>query len=82
MNEFEKYESMRENNIDARRAYIEITAGGFDQLTAVRMLRQVYGLSLIEAKKISFEIDTGESSEIVRPELEKQFDDVLKDLKD
>lgn len=76
MNEFSKYKSMR----DERRAYSEIRADGFDQLTGVRMLRQAYGLSLIQAKKISFEVDTGESSEIARPELEKQFDDVLKDL--
>lgn len=82
MAEFSKYQSMRENDIDGRRAYFEIRADGFDQLAGVRMLRQVYGLSLIEAKKISFEIDTGESSEIGHPELEKQFDDVLKDLED
>ncbi len=80
MKEFEKYESMRADGIDAGGAYATTKEEGLDQLTAIRMLREIYGLSLVEAKKVSFEVDTGHSSEKSQPGLEQQFTDGLDDL--
>ena len=80
MNEFAKYESMRADGIDAAQAYAATKEDGLNQLTAIRMLREAYGLSLVEAKKVSFEVDTGHSSEKSQPGLEQQFTDVLDDL--
>jgi hypothetical protein len=44
------------------------------------MLREVYELSLMDAKKISFEADTGESADRPQLGLQQQFTDVLDDL--
>jgi hypothetical protein len=71
---------MRDNNIIPIDAYASCRSDGHNQLEGIRMLREVYALSLIEAKKISFEADTGHPANTPQPGLEQQFTDVLDDL--
>ncbi|MCK9386195.1 MAG: hypothetical protein M0Q15_16415 [Nevskia sp.] len=80
MSEFSKYEAMHASGVDPAHSYGAAKVDGLDQLTGIRMLRVVYGLSLIEAKKISFEIDTGRPADTRDPGLEKEFMDALDDL--
>jgi hypothetical protein len=80
MSEFSKYGEMRDRKLSAFNAYSECRSDGFNQLDGIRMLREIYGLSLIDAKKISFEADTGHPADRPQPGLEQQFTDVLDDL--
>ena len=79
MTDFSKYQTLKFSGKSASEVYATLRADGLDQLAGVRMLREIYGLSLTDAKKISFEIDTGQSSEVSQPDLEKQFTEILKE---
>jgi hypothetical protein len=75
-----KYQEMKATGKNAADAYASTKADGLNQLTGILVLREVYGLSLIDAKRVIFEVDTGQSSEVPRPDLQKQYIDVLDDL--
>lgn len=79
MAEFEKYESLRSRGVDALGAYLAAKSAGSDQIMCIRMLRAVYGLSLDEAKKISFMGDTGKAYD---EQEGKQVDEFTKILDD
>jgi|GEM_PF-3439179 len=80
MTDLTKYKEMKDAGKNAVEVYAAVKADGLSQLIGIRILREIFGLSLIEAKKVSFEVDTGQSSEVRQPGLQKQYTDVLDDL--
>ncbi len=77
--EFEKYVQMCSAGVEAISTYKVARSGGLDQIASIRMLRVVYGLSLEEAGKISFERDSGESHDEQEGNLVSDFTKVLDD---
>ncbi|NHZ62448.1 hypothetical protein [Massilia genomosp. 1] len=73
----EKYAMMHAEGVGAAQAYAAVRPDGSDLFAAIRMVRKVYGLTLTEAKKVSVEVDTGQSIEQYQGGLEQ---DILKVL--
>lgn len=78
-NEFNKYKSIQLLGIGALEVYLASKEDGLDQITSIRMLRSVFGLSLDEAKKICFKGDTGVEYNEQGGELVDEFAQILDD---
>jgi hypothetical protein len=57
MDDFTKYEAMRDRGADRQEVYLAGKASGLDSITLTRLLRKVYGLSLAEAKDVQIRAD-------------------------
>lgn len=79
MIEFEKYELMRAQGTDAHGAYLLAKNDGLDQIVSIRMLRAVYGLTLDDAKKVCFKVDTGTEYDDENRKLVNEFTQILDD---
>lgn len=77
--EFGKFEAIRSQGGDALAAYLVAASDGIDQITSIRMLREVFGLSLEEARKVCFLGDTGETYEEQEGKLLDEFTQILDD---
>lgn len=75
-----KYHSLRDQGRDAKATYKALRADGLGQMDGIRMLREVFSLSLTDAQKLAHEVDTGEHPGVSQPGLEKCFTDVLDDF--
>ncbi len=53
MDDFRKFESMHAGGADARAIYLAGKADGLDEITLIRLVRKVCGLSLAQAKEVS-----------------------------
>jgi hypothetical protein len=53
MDDFRKYTAMKAAALSPRDAYVAGQADGLDEITLIRMLRSVYGLSLADAKQVT-----------------------------
>ena len=53
MDDFSKYEKLREGGASPRDVYLAGKADGLDEITLLRLVRSVCGLSLAEAKQVS-----------------------------
>lgn len=51
MNDFRKYEQMRDDGLSATVVYTTAKADGADPIACIRILRNVFQFSLIEAKE-------------------------------
>ena len=51
MDDFTKYETLREKGSNPREVYELARADGLDVISSIRLLRRVFGLSLVDAKK-------------------------------
>lgn len=51
-NRFGKYEEMRDLGADAQEVYLAATDDGYDEIGAIKALRQVFHLSLPEAQEV------------------------------
>ncbi|NHZ92837.1 hypothetical protein F2P45_28075 [Massilia sp. CCM 8733] len=76
----DKYDLMRPEGVGAAPVYAAMRSDGADQIAAIRMLRQVYGLTLTEAKKVCVEVDTGRSIEHFQHGLVQEILKVLDDI--
>jgi hypothetical protein len=54
---FSEYEKLRTAAVDAKVACRHAKHNGLDQFTQIRMLRTVFGLTLVEAKEVSLMAD-------------------------
>lgn len=61
MSEFAKYEALKAAGHTAMRVYAIAKEEGVDPITRIRLIRSVFSLNLVEAKKISSEVDEGRS---------------------
>ncbi len=52
MDDFTKYERLRDADIGPRDACLSAKFDGLDNIAQIRMLRKVYRLSLIQAKEV------------------------------
>jgi hypothetical protein len=52
MDNFSKYEEMRAAGATAEQVYLAAERSGADFLCCLRLLRKVFGLSLVEAKEV------------------------------
>jgi len=59
MEDFSKYIAMRDNGEGAEEVFRQARHDGFDTVTCLRMVRQVFHLSLIEGKAVMMKADTG-----------------------
>ena len=57
MDDFNKYEELRERGLGPHEVYQVARTDGFDLITSIRLLRKVFGLSLAEAKEASRMLD-------------------------
>jgi hypothetical protein len=48
---FDQYQQMRTQGATARDVYVRAKADGVDEITAIRLLREVFGISLVDAKR-------------------------------
>ncbi len=63
MTEFTKYSQLMGQGASAVEVLRRAEADGLDQITRIRMVREVFRLSLIEAKAVSVEARSGSSLE-------------------
>jgi hypothetical protein len=57
MDDFSRYERMRDAGAEPVLVYRSAQADGLDPVTRLRLLRRVYSLSLVQAKEISIVAD-------------------------
>ncbi|HEV3416502.1 MAG TPA: hypothetical protein VG056_06810 [Pirellulales bacterium] len=57
MNEFSQYVRQRGEGRSPREVYESAKADGVDEIAAIRMLRSVFGLSIVDAKKATLTAD-------------------------
>jgi len=60
---FEEYVRMRNEGLASKEAYRRAESSGLDGFARIRMLRSVFGLTLVEAKEVSMIAD-GQSSSL------------------
>lgn len=61
MEDFSTYAAMRDNGVRAEEVFRQARYDGCDTVTCLRMVRQVFHLSLIEGKAVMIQADTGVS---------------------
>src|SRR4051812_27270711 len=61
IDDFSKYRALKDEGQSVSEVCASARTDGLDQEARIRMLRQVFGLPLGEAKKVRFEVDTGRS---------------------
>ena len=61
MGDFSEYVAMRDNGVRAEAVFRQARHDGLDTVTCLRMVRQVFHLSLIEGKAVMIKADTGVS---------------------
>jgi hypothetical protein len=59
MEDFSKYVAMRDNDGGAEEVFRQARRDGFDTVTCLRIIRQVFHLSLLEGKAVMMKADTG-----------------------
>ncbi|GLR12982.1 hypothetical protein GCM10007907_17720 [Chitinimonas prasina] len=79
MTQFDEYVEMQAIGVEPLDAYLAARHNSLDQVTSIRMLREVYGLSLDDAKKVSFKGDTGVEYNEQEGTLVAEFTKVLDD---
>lgn len=57
MNEFSKYDKMREDGLSPQEVYLTAKSDGLNPIALIAMLRSVFQLSLIEAKEVTVTAD-------------------------
>ena len=67
MDDFSKYAQLRDSGAPPRDVYLAAGADGVDDLTRLRMLRRVFGLSLKEAKQVSGAAEALDRKQEVKP---------------
>lgn len=75
-----KYAEMKASGSTPHQVYTAVRGDGLDLLTAIRLLRHLFGLSLVDAKSVTCEVDSGISLRerqgmLVEP-LERVFDEL------
>jgi methylphosphotriester-DNA--protein-cysteine methyltransferase len=58
-----KYQLLKSNGRDPLSVYLVAKEDGHDPFARIRILRAIFGLTLKEAKSISFQADTGKTLE-------------------
>ena len=61
MNNFSKYAQMRNAGANARAVYLAAKADGIDGVRCIRLLREVFHLSLVDAKEVTIVADNMDS---------------------
>ena len=61
MEDFSKYVAMRDHGVEAEEVFRQARHDGYDTITCLRMIRQIFHLSLIEGKAVMIKADTGVS---------------------
>ena len=61
MGDFSKYAAMRDHGVRAEEVFRQARHDGLDTVTCLRMVRQVFYLSLIAGKAVMIKADTGVS---------------------
>jgi hypothetical protein len=77
MDDFSKYQVLRNDGKSALEVGATAKMDGLDQKAMIRMLRQVFGLSISEAKAASFEVHTGRSLHDYQGEIAPQIAEIL-----
>lgn len=77
MDDFSKYQALKDDGKSVSEVCTIAKTSGLDQITVIRMLRQVFGLSLAEAKAVWFEVHTARSLCDYQGELAKQLPEIL-----
>jgi hypothetical protein len=67
MSEFAKYAEMRSTGASSHDVYFAAKADGVDAIKMVRLLRQVFGLSLAEAKQVTGAAEVWSAKQKVTP---------------
>ncbi len=57
MDDFSKYQSMRDAGATANEVYAKAKSDHMDSITTIRMLREIFGLSLSEVKEVMVIVD-------------------------
>jgi len=79
MDDFSKYVAFKLEGTSSLTSYLTAKEDGLDRFALIRMLREVYGLSLDEAKNVSFKAETGEELEEYQGKHIEDFKKVLDD---
>jgi hypothetical protein len=67
MDDFSKYIAMRERGDSPRAVYAAAKADGFDEITLIRLIRRVFGLSLAQVKEVTGASDALNAGQVVQP---------------
>jgi phosphoenolpyruvate synthase/pyruvate phosphate dikinase len=61
MEDCSKYIAMRDQGVHAEEVFRQAREDGFDTVACLRIIRQIFNLSLIESKAVMIKADTGTS---------------------
>lgn len=75
VNHFEKYLHLRRAGSSPAQVYLQAVADGLKEIACFRLLREVFGLTLVEAKRVIVEASGASSS------LEARQEQILPGLK-
>ena len=67
MDDFTKYEDLRNRGSQPREVFEIARADGLDLMTLIRLLRKVFGLSFVDAKKVGGMLDTLNAKQKLAP---------------
>lgn len=82
MEDFSQYVVMRDKGIRAEEVFRQARHDGLDTVTCLRMVRQVFHLSLIEGKAVMIKADTGVSLQAHEEKLLPGLQQALKEMEE
>ena len=71
--EYTEYEKMKSQGIEPVDIYLAAKKNGMPFIRTIRMLRSLFNLSLVDAKRVTFKGDTGQDDYT-----EEQVDEIIK----
>ena len=84
MDDFSKYKGMNDNGATPANVYHEAKKDGLDKVVSIRMLREIFQLSLAQAKEIIVKVNTdlslSDHQKRLTPGLKKALDDLEQDI--
>ena len=79
LSDFTKYKYMRDAGANAQQVYMSAKTDGINPIACIRLLRELFQLSLVEAKEIIVAVDhqgiaLEEYQEKLKPQIERLID--------
>lgn len=78
MSDSTPYAQLKERGASPVEVWRQAEADGLDSITRIRLVRELFGLTLVEAKAVSIEARSGSSLEQHQAELVAGLEDALK----
>ena len=78
MNDLEKYDLLKQEGATPVEMWRQAEADGLDQLARIRLIRKMYGLTLVEAKAVLVQAQTGQTLNDRQQDLAEDLEKALR----